>query len=112
VRSGRLRALALSMRDGSPAVPGVPGSAEAGLPAYDYTFWFGLYVPAGTPAPIVRRLYAAAVKGLGKQEVKEKIAAQGMDATPSASPEAFEADIKAEAPLLERVVRDSGAKVE
>ena len=112
VRSGRLRALAVSMRDGSPAVPRIPGSAQAGLPAYNYTFWFGLYVPAGTPAPIVRRLYAAAVKGLGKQEVKEKIAAQGMDATPSASPEAFEADIKAEAPLLERVVRDSGAKVE
>ena len=112
VRSGRLRALAVSMRDGSPAVPGIPGSAQAGLPAYNYTFWFGLYVPAGTPAPIVRRLYAAAVKGLGKQEVKEKIAAQGMDATPSASPKAFEADIKAEAPLLERVVRDSGAKVE
>src|SRR2546425_1164566 len=112
VRSGRLRALAVSMRDGSPAVPRIPRSAEAGLPAYNYTFWFGLYVPAGTPAPIVRRLYAAAVKGLGKQEVKEKIAAQGMDATPSASPEAFEADIKAEAPLLERVVRDSGAKVE
>jgi len=42
VRSGRLRALAVSMRDGSPAVPGIPGSAEAGLPAYDYTFWFGL----------------------------------------------------------------------
>jgi tripartite-type tricarboxylate transporter receptor subunit TctC len=112
VRAGRLRALAVSMRDGSPAVPGIPGSAEAGLPDYNYTFWFGLYVPAGTPAPIVKRLYAAAVKGLGKQEVKEKIAAQGMDATPSASPEAFEADIKAEAPLLERVVRDSGAKVE
>jgi tripartite-type tricarboxylate transporter receptor subunit TctC len=112
VRAGRLRALAVSMRDGSPAVPGIPGSVEAGLPAYEYTFWFGLYVPAGTPAPIVRRLYAAAVKGLGKQEVKEKIALQGMDATPSASPEAFVADIKAEAPLLERLVRDSGAKVE
>ncbi len=112
VRSGRLRALAVSMRDGSPAVPGIPGSAEAGLPAYDYTFWFGLYVPAGTPAPVVKRLHAAAVRGLAKQEVKEKIAAQGMDATPSTSPEAFEADIKAEAPLLERVVRDSGAKVE
>ena len=42
VRSGRLRALAVSMRDGSPAVPGIPGSAQAGLPAYNYTFWFGL----------------------------------------------------------------------
>jgi tripartite-type tricarboxylate transporter receptor subunit TctC len=112
VRTGRLRALAVSMRDGSPAVPGIPGSVEAGLPAYDYTFWYGLYVPAGTPAPIVKRLHAAAVRGLARQEVKEKIAAQGMDATPSASPEAFEANIKAEAPLLERVVRDSGAKVE
>src|SRR6267378_3448633 len=112
VRTGRLRALAVSMRDGSPAVPGIPGSVEAGLPAYDYTFWYGLYVPAGTPAPIVKRLHAAAVRGLAKQEVKEKIAAQGMDATPSASPEAFEANIKAEAPLLERAVRDSGAKVE
>ncbi len=112
VRSGRLRALAVSMRAGSPAVPGIPGSAEAGLPAYEYTFWFGLYVPAATPAPIVRRLHAAAVKGLGKLEVREKIAAQGMDATPSASPEAFDADIRAEAPLLERLVRDSGAKVE
>ena len=69
-------------------------------------------VPAGTPAPIIRRLHAVALKGLAKQEVKEKIAAQGMDATPSASPEAFEADIKTEAPMLERVVRDSGAKVE
>src|SRR5207302_10232694 len=75
VRSGRVRALAVSMRDGSPAVPGIPGSAEAGLPAYNYTFWFGLYVPAGTPAPIVRRLHAAALRGLAKQEVKAKIAA-------------------------------------
>jgi hypothetical protein len=60
----------------------------------------------------VRRLHEAALKGLAKQEVKDKIALQGMDATPSASPEAFDADIKAEAPMLERVVRESGAKVE
>src|SRR5438445_11310765 len=83
VRAGRLRALAVSMLDGSPAVPGIPGSAEAGLPAYEYTFWFGLYVPAGTPAPIVRRLHAAAVKVRAKAEVMEKLAAHGMDATHS-----------------------------
>ena len=112
VRAGRMRALAVSMRAGSPAVPGIPGAAEAGLPGYDFTFWFGLYVPAGTPQPVVRRLHEAAVKRLAKQEVKEKIAVQGMDATPSASPEAFEADIRAEAPMLERVVRESGARVE
>ena len=112
VRAGRLRALAVSKREASPAIPDVPGAEAAGLPGYEYTFWFGLYVPAGTPAPIVRRLHEAAVAGLAKQDVKDKIAVQGMDATPSASPAAFDADIKAEAPLLERVVRESGAKVE
>ena len=112
IRAGRVRALAVSKREASPAIPGIPGAEAAGLPGYESTFWFGLYVPAGTPAPVVRRLYQAAVVGLAKQEVKDKIALQGMDATPSASPEAFDAEIKAEAPILERIVRESGAKVE
>jgi len=60
----------------------------------------------------VRRLHEAAVQSLAKQEVREKIALQGMDATPSTSPDAFDAEIKAEAPMLERLVRESGAKVE
>ena len=112
IRAGRVRALAVSKREASPAIPGVPGAEAAGLPGYESTFWFGLYVPAGTPAPIVRRLYEAAVVGLARQDVKDKIALQGMDATPSASPQAFDAEIKAEAPILERIVRESGAKVE
>jgi tripartite-type tricarboxylate transporter receptor subunit TctC len=112
VRAGRLRALALSSRQPSPAVPGIPGAAEAGLPGYDFTFWFGLFVPAGTPEPAIRRLHAALNRGLARQEVKDKIAVQGMDATPSASPAAFEAEVKAEAPYWEKLVRDSGAKVE
>ena len=112
VRAGRLRPLAVSQRTASPAIPGIPGAEEAGLPGYEYTFWFGLYVPAGTPPAAVRRLHEAAVKGLAKPEVREKIALQGMDPTPSASPEAFEAEIKKEAPMLEKLIRDSGAKVE
>jgi tripartite-type tricarboxylate transporter receptor subunit TctC len=112
IRSGRLRALGLSARDASPSAPGIPGAAEAGLPGYDYTFWFGLYVPAGTPAGAVRRLHEAALAGLAKPEVRDKIALQGMDATPSPTPQAFEAEIRAEAPILERLVRESGAKVE
>jgi tripartite-type tricarboxylate transporter receptor subunit TctC len=112
VRAGRMRALALTTRQGSPAVPGIPGAEEAGLPGYEFTFWFGLFVPAGTPPAVVKRLHEAAVKGLAKQEVKEKIALQGMDAAPSASPDAFEAEVKAEAPMWEKLVRESGAKVE
>jgi len=112
IRAGRLRALAVSMRKGSPSVPGIPGTEEAGLPAYESTFWFGLYAPAGTPRAIVMRLHEAAVKGLAKPEVREKIALQGMDATPNASPEEFDAEIRAEGPTLERLLRESGARVE
>ena len=112
VRAARVRALAVSKREASPAIPGTPGAEEAGLPGYEYTFWFGLFVPAGTPPAAVRRLHEAAVKGLARPEVREKIALQGMDPTPSASPEIFEADLKAEAPTLEKLIRESGAKVE
>jgi tripartite-type tricarboxylate transporter receptor subunit TctC len=104
VRANRLKALAVSSRNASPAVPGVPGAEQAGLPGYDFTFWFGLFVPAGTPP--------ALGKGLAKPEVRDKIAVQGMDATPSASPAAFDAEYKAESPYWEKLVRDSGAKVE
>jgi tripartite-type tricarboxylate transporter receptor subunit TctC len=112
IKGGRMRPLMISMPKASPSIPGIPGSDEAGVTGYESTFWFGLYAPAGTPMEIVRKLHAAAAKGLAKPEVREKIALQGMDAAPSASPEAFAAEIKAEAPMWERVIRASGAKVE
>ncbi len=112
VRAGRLKALAVSTRDPSAAIPGIPGAAAAGLPGYHSTFWFGLYAPAGTPQAVVQRLHQAAQRGLSKPEVKEKVAVAGMDASPSASPEAFEAEIRAEAPVLTRIIRESGAKIE
>jgi tripartite-type tricarboxylate transporter receptor subunit TctC len=112
IKGGRMRPLMISMRKNSPSIPGIPGSDEAGVTGFESTFWFGLYAPAGTPMEIVRRLHAAAAKGLAKPEVRDKIALQGMDASPSASPEAFAAEIKAEAPMWERVIRESGAKVE
>ncbi len=112
IRGGRMRALAVTTRLASPAIPGIPGAEEAGLPGFDSSFSFGLYVPAGTPAPAIRRLHEAIVKSLAKPEVREKLAIQGMDPTPSASPEAFDAENRAEAPLWERLVRESGARVE
>jgi len=112
IKGGRMRPLLVTLPKGSPSIPGIPGGNDAGVPGFESTFWFGLYVPAGTPMDIVRRLHAAAAKGLAKQEVRDKIALQGMDASPSASPEAFAAEIRAEAPMWERVIRESGAKVE
>ena len=112
IKAGRMRPLLVSLPKGSPSIPGIPGGDEAGVPGYESTFWFGLYAPAGTPMEIVRRVHAAAVKGLSKPEAREKVASQGMDALPSATPEAFAAEIRAEAPGLERALRDCGAKIE
>ena len=111
IKAGRMRPLVVSMRKASPSIPGIPGSEEAGVP-FESTFWFGLYAPAGTPMEIVRRLHAAAAKGLAKPEIRERIAQQGMDASPSASPEAFAAEIAAEVPSIEAAIRASGAKVD
>jgi len=111
IKAGRMRPLVVSMRKGSPSIPGIPGSEEAGVP-FESTFWFGLYAPAGTPMEIVRRLHASAAKGLAKQDIRDRIAQQGMDASPSASPEAFAAEIAAEVPSIEAAIRASGAKVD
>ncbi|MBW8907358.1 MAG: tripartite tricarboxylate transporter substrate binding protein, partial [Betaproteobacteria bacterium] len=72
VRAGRVRALAVSSRHPTPAAPGIAGAEEAGLPGYDFTFWFGLFVPAGTPHAAIERLHAAMAKALGKPEMREK----------------------------------------
>ena len=112
IKANRMRPLLVTLPKGSPSIPGIPGGDDAGVPGFESTFWFGLYAPAGTPMEIVRKLHAAAAKGLAKQDVKDKIAQQGMDASPSASPEAFAAEIRAEAPMWERVIRESGAKVD
>ena len=112
VRANRLKALAVSSKHASPAIAGIPGAEEAGLPGYDFTFWFGLFAPAGTPREAIQRVHAALNKGLAKQEVRDKIALQGMDATASASPGAFDAEVKKETPYWENLVRESGAKVE
>jgi len=112
IHAGRMRALAVTQENASPAVPGIPGAREAGLPGYKSNFWFGLWVPAGTPTEAVQRLFRAATTALAKPEVKRKIALQGMDASPSASPQAFADQISTEAPMWEQLVRESGAKVE
>lgn len=112
IKGNRMRPLMISMKKNSPSIPGIPGSDEAGVPGFESTFWFGLYAPAGTPMDIVRRLHAAAARGLAKPEIRDRIASQGMDAAPSASPEAFAREIREEAPLWEKVIRESGAKAE
>jgi tripartite-type tricarboxylate transporter receptor subunit TctC len=112
VQAGRLRALAVTSRERTPLVPGVPGMADAGLPDYEISFWYGFFVPAGTPAEITRRLYAATSQALRAPNVNQTLAREGTEVSGSGSPEDFSAFLAEEAKLWARLVKDSGAKAE
>jgi tripartite-type tricarboxylate transporter receptor subunit TctC len=112
VQSGRLRALAVTSRNSTELVPGVPGMAEAGLPDYEISFWYGFFVPAGTPAEVTRRLYAATSEALRAPNVGQTLARDGTEVSGSASPADFAAFLAQEAPLWARLVKESGAKAD
>ena len=77
VQSGKLRALAIGSRVRSPSLPDVPTTAELGMPDVEADNWYGLVVPAATPAAIAAKLHAAAVEALHSAEVKDKYLSQG-----------------------------------
>jgi tripartite-type tricarboxylate transporter receptor subunit TctC len=112
VQAGRLRALAVTSRNRTPLVPGVPGMADAGLPEYEISFWYGFFVPVGTPPEVVRRLYAAASQALRTPNVDQTLAREGTEISGSGSPEDFSAFLAEDAKLWARLVRESGAKAE
>lgn len=111
VDSGRVRALAVSGPHRLNAFPGVPPVAEAGVPGYEAMQWYGLAVPAGTPAPIIARLHAEAAKALQSDEMKEKLALDGAQPVGS-SPAEFAALIRRELEKWTRVVRAAGIELQ
>lgn len=112
VRAGRLRALAVTTLARSPAVPDLPTIAEAGLPGFDLTTWFGLMAPAGTAPEIVAKLNAEIVRALAAKDMRERLEKMGAEPPANNTPERFAAFIRAEAAKYAKVVKDSGARVE
>jgi tripartite-type tricarboxylate transporter receptor subunit TctC len=114
IKSGRLKALAVTSAQRSGALPDLPTVAEAGgaaLKGYEASSWFGLLAPAGTPAEIVNRVQAETAKALATPALKERLLSQG--AIPSGSPPAeFAKFIDAETKKWAQVVKASGAKVD
>src|SRR5438128_8375273 len=90
IKAGKLRALALIAPQRSPALPDVPTVAEAGLPNFEVTTWYGVLAPAGTPAPVVTRLNAELVRIMHAPELKERLAAMATEPRTS-TPEEFAA---------------------
>jgi len=112
IKAGKLKALAVTSRQRSSALPDVPTMEEAaGLKGFDATSWFGLLAPAGTPQDIVNRIQHEVAKSLGTPAIKEKLQAQG--AIPSGNtPAEFARHIDAEHKKWAQVVKASGAKVD
>ncbi len=114
IKSGRLKALAVTSAARSGALPELPTVEQAGgatLKAYEASSWFGLLAPAGTPADIVLRVQQETAKALGSAAMKERLLAQG--AIPSGNtPAEFARFIEAETQKWARVVKASGAKVD
>lgn len=111
VRSGRLRALAVTSRERSRIVPEIATIAESGLPGYDASSWYGMIAPARTPEPIIRRLHQEAVKAVDSADVREKLVQQGLEPVAS-TPQEFETTIKADLAKWAKVVQSSGARIE
>jgi tripartite-type tricarboxylate transporter receptor subunit TctC len=111
VRSGRLRAIAISTAKRSPQAPELPTIAESGVPGYDVTPWYGILAPAGTSRAIVMKWNREVARILQLPDMKERFVAQGIDLA-SSTPEAFGNLIKAEVPRWRKIIKDSGAKVD
>jgi len=107
LRDGRLRAVAVTSRARSPALPDVPTVAEAGYPGFEATLWNGLFAPAGTPPAIVEVLHRETVKALESRDIRARFAQLGMEAAGS-SPEELGAAIRAEIPGWGRVIKAAG----
>ena len=106
IKSGRMRALAITSKTRSPLLPDVPTMAEAGFPAIEVLNWQGIVGPKGLPAEIVKILNAAGNKALQDPELRATMQAQGNDIA-GGTPEQFAALIKAEAPRWGQVVKDA-----
>jgi tripartite-type tricarboxylate transporter receptor subunit TctC len=111
IKSGRLRALAVSSAKRSAAVPELPTISEAALPGYDATAWYGVLAPAGTPKEIIARLNVAINKSIKHPDVAERLTAEGAE-TVGNTPEEFAAFIKSESESWAKVIKAAGVKVQ
>lgn len=107
VKSGRLRAFGVTSAKRANALPEVPTIAEAGIPGFEYSTWYGLLVPGGTPRAIVDKLNKATTGLLNSPEMRQRYLSQGMEPIPSTSA-AYVARLKSETEKWAQVVRAAG----
>jgi tripartite-type tricarboxylate transporter receptor subunit TctC len=111
IRAGKLRALAVTGLKRSPVLPDIPTIAEAAIPGYNITSWFGLYAPAGTPPRIVERLNKEANRTLADKAFRQRLMDRGIEPA-GGTTEHFAAFMQAESAKWGKIVKDSGARID
>ena len=111
IKAGKLKALAVTTPQRAASLPDVPTMAESGLPGFDVSTWFGVFAPAGTPAPVVSRLNQTLTAALKTPEMRERLARMGAEPAPMSS-EQFAELIRNELAKYEKIVKFSGARVD
>jgi tripartite-type tricarboxylate transporter receptor subunit TctC len=111
VKSGRLRAIAVTTAKRIPALPDVPTVMESGVPGYEVVLWHGLIGPKGLPRPIVDRVNAELNKALKAKDMEEKLASDGVSSA-GGTPEQFASLIKRDIEIWRKVIQTAGVKAE
>ena len=111
IKAGRILPLAVTTAKRSAIFPQVPTMDEAGVPGYEFSTWYGLLVPAGTPPSIIGKLNAEMTRILGSAAVKQQFGVQGLEPE-SSTPREFGRYLRAEAEKWGKVVKASGARAE
>jgi tripartite-type tricarboxylate transporter receptor subunit TctC len=111
VRSGKLRALAVTTETRYPLLPDVPTTSEAGIPGIEVTSWNGLMVPSGTPSDIVSKINAAVTQVVGMPDVKARIIEQGFQPAPMSVSDA-EKFVRADVERWAKVIREANIKAD
>ena len=109
---GRLRVIAVSTRERSPLVPDLPGMREAGLPEYNLEFWYGMFVPTGTPPAIVKKIYDATISAMQQASVKTILAREGTEVSVSTSPEQFASFLADDGKFWANLLKSANVKLE
>lgn len=112
IKSGKLKALAVTSLERSTLMPNVPTLDASGVKGYEVNTWFGFIAPAGTPADVVSRLHAQIGKILAQPAIKENLASQGFDLAPLQAPSAFTTLIRSDLAKWPSIIKAAGAKVD
>lgn len=112
IQSGRVKGLGISATERSPLFPDLPGMKEAGLPEYSLDFWYGFFVPAATPQPVVQKLFEATRTAMQQESVKAALVREGTEVSMSRSPQDFAAFLVQDEKFWVKLVKEAGVKLD